>query len=277
MHAQVNGTELYYETLGAGVPLLLMHGGLGFDHSGFRPAHDQLADQGTQVIYYDHRGNGRSARPESWEGITHDTFTTDADALREHLGLEKVVLLGHSYGGFLAMEYALRHQEHLSGLILLCTAPTLDYPDVIMQNVRRRSTPETAEVLMGALGNPTTDEAVYRDMWHTILPLYFKQPDAVDCDGVLARAHLSAVAGYHAFTNLVPNYNVLPRLGEIRVPTLVMAGRDDFITPPEQAERIQQAIPGAELVIFEESGHFPFVEEPAKYFDVVTEFVRRNA
>ncbi len=129
---------------------------------------------------------------------------------------------------------------------------------------------------MGALGNPTTDEAAYRDMWQIILPLYFKQPDAVDCDEVIARAHLSAAASYHAFTKCVPTYNVLPRLGEIRIPTLVMACRDDFITPPEQSERIQQAIPGAELVIFEESGHFPFVEEPAKYFDVVTGFVRHT-
>src|SRR4051794_5275320 len=112
MLAQVNGTELYYTTHGHGRPLLVMHGGLGLDHAYFRPWLDALGDV-SELIYYDHRGNGKSARPTDWSGVTHATWADDADALREQLGHERITLYGHSYGGFLALEYALRHADHL--------------------------------------------------------------------------------------------------------------------------------------------------------------------
>ena len=116
MFANVNGTRLFYETEGDGPPLMFMHGGLGFDHTYFRPWVDPLAEDYT-LIFYDHRGNGRSERPASLDDVFHSTWADDGDALREHLEIEKMVLLGHSYGGLLAQHYALRHQDHLRGLI----------------------------------------------------------------------------------------------------------------------------------------------------------------
>lgn len=103
MHAQVNGTEFYYATVGQGRPMMLMHGGLGLDHAGFAPGFDQLGDQ-EELIDYDHRGNGRSQRPDNLEGVTHDTWIADADALRARLGHERMILFGRSYGSFLAQD-----------------------------------------------------------------------------------------------------------------------------------------------------------------------------
>src|SRR4051794_4879294 len=108
MQAEINGTQLFYTTHGQGRPMLVMHGGLGFDHTYFRPWLDPLGEQVT-LIYYDQRGQGQSARIESFAGVTHETLVDDADALREHLGYDQIILLGHSYGGFLAQDYALRH------------------------------------------------------------------------------------------------------------------------------------------------------------------------
>jgi len=119
--------------------MLLMHGGLGLDHSAFPPYFDNLGDLLT-LIYYDHRGNGRSARPDSFEAITHATWVDDADALRAQLGYEQIILFGHSYGGFLAQEYALRYPERLAGLILCCTAPAIDYMPLIQANAAARHT-----------------------------------------------------------------------------------------------------------------------------------------
>jgi pimeloyl-ACP methyl ester carboxylesterase len=100
-----------------------MHGGLGFDHTSLHPWLDPLGEE-MHLIYYDHRGNGRSGRPPL-ETLTFEQFCADADALRAHLGYEKVAVLGYSFGGFIALEYALRYPERLSHLILLDTAPTL--------------------------------------------------------------------------------------------------------------------------------------------------------
>ena len=126
MKADVNGTSLYYEVVGSGNPLLIMHGGLGFDHTYFRPWIDSLAED-SKLVFYDHRGNGRSDRSKPLDDVYHSTWADDANALREHLGIEKMVLMGHSYGGVLALHYALRYPETLSGLILATTYPAWNY------------------------------------------------------------------------------------------------------------------------------------------------------
>lgn len=96
--AAINGTELFYVIVGEGLPCLMMHGGLGFDHNVLHPSLDPLGDT-FNLIYYDHRGNGRSGTPDK-ETMTHAQFAADGDALAEHLGHEKVAVIGHSYGGF---------------------------------------------------------------------------------------------------------------------------------------------------------------------------------
>src|ERR671927_1770888 len=135
--AHLNGTKLFYAEVGQGrVPCLVMHGGLGFDHTCLHPWLDPLGDV-MHLVYYDHRANGRSGRPPL-ETITFEQLCSDADALREHLGFEEVAVLGYSFGGCIALEYALRYPERISHLILLDTAPTLDYGEEIEANARRK-------------------------------------------------------------------------------------------------------------------------------------------
>ncbi len=121
---RLNDTEVFYSEVGEGIPCLVMHGGLGFDHTVMHPWLDPLGDV-MRLVYYDHRCNGRSGRPPL-ETLTFERLCADADALRERLGFEEVAVMGHSYGGFVALEYALRYPRRLSHLILLDTAPTLD-------------------------------------------------------------------------------------------------------------------------------------------------------
>jgi proline iminopeptidase len=274
MQAQVNGTELFYTTHGSGRPMLVMHGGLGLDHAYFRPWLDELGDV-AELIYYDHRGNGKSARPANWEGITHATWADDADALRAQLGHERIILYGHSYGGFLALEYALRHGEHLAGLILSCTAPALDYPEVILANAERRGSPEIMQTVMTGLADPTDSDEGYRALMGAIMPLYFKRYDPEVARQIDAVSTYSGGAFRHSFTACIPSYNVLDRLGEICTPTLILSGREDWITPPAQGgERLHAGLPNSELVIFEESGHFPFIEEAQRFNAGVKDWVR---
>jgi proline iminopeptidase len=109
--------DLYVEVVGDGPPLMLMHGGLDLDHTYFGPWLDPLADH-SPPIFFDHSGNGCSPRPQGFDGVRRATWADEADALRVKLGHNRIVLLGQSYGGFIAMEYALRRQDH-SELVII--------------------------------------------------------------------------------------------------------------------------------------------------------------
>jgi proline iminopeptidase len=277
MYASVNGTDLYFERHGRGIPILVMHGGLGLDHTYFRPWLDRLGEC-AELIYYDHRGNGRSSRTASLAGVDHATFAADADQLREHLGLDRFILLGHSYGGFLAQEYALRYGGeggHLAGLVLCSTAPALDYAPVTMANAMARGKPDELAALGEAFGRPMASDDDMRAIWMRILPLYFKQYDAGTGQRIDHATRYSAAAWNHANANCLPTFNTVARLAEIDLPTLVISGADDWITPPEQGRRLQAAIANAELALFERSGHFPFIEEPDKFIATVSGWLGR--
>lgn len=264
MKAHINGAEIFYERSGKGKPMFIMHGGLGLDHTYFRPWLDGLSDQ-IELIFYDHRGNGRSERPSSMDGITHQTWIEDADALREYLGFEKIILFGHSYGGFLAMEYALRFPEHLEGLILCDTAPVMDYMPVIQENAAKKGTPDSLAALGEVFTRPMNDYEDWRSHWMRILPLYFKKYDPVICAAMDEKTSYSPAAWNHANVNCLPFFNTLERLKDIKTPTLVIGGADDWIMTKEQSARIHASLPDSQLLIIEESGHFPFIEENDRF------------
>ena len=274
MVAHVNGTALYYETTGAGRPLLVMHGGLGFDHTYLRPWLDRLGDH-AEVVYYDHRGNGRSERPADWSAVTHATWADDADALREALGFERVVLFGHSYGSYLALEYAARYPHRLDGLILSKVAPVADFAGPMMAAVDARGLPEAAAALRAAFtGGPVESDEAMRQGVLAIAPLYTLDPELAP--RLLAGMRFSAEAYNHAFGRCLPTYDVRAHLAAIDVPTLVLAGRHEMMPPPEQgAERLHAALPSSELVFFEHSAHFPFAEEPDAFTDAVAAWLDR--
>lgn len=249
--------------------MLLMHGGSGLDHTYFHPWLDPLSNE-VQLIYYDQLGQGRSTRPESYEGISMSTWADEADALRASLGFDRIILLGHSFGGFIAQEYALRHGDHLDGLILCDTAPVLDYQDVIMANAQSRGTAEQVQAVIAGLSAPVADDDSFRQLWTTILPLYFNNYDPEVGKQMDEATQYSAQGFNQGMGVCLPTFNVLSRLNEIKAPTLVLAGRHDWITPPAQAaERIHAQIPNAKLVVFEDSGHFPFIEENKGFLTTV--------
>ena len=266
--AHLNGTELFYVRVGEGLPCLVMHGGLGFDHTCLHPWLDPLGEE-MHLVYYDHRGNGRSGRPPT-ETITFEQLCADADALREHLGFEKVAVLGYSFGGCIALEYALRYPERLSHLILLDTAPAFDYGEEIEANARRKgATPEHLEALDASA---ETDAGLWR-LWKSIEPLYFHTFDADLAERVLGKT-IPSVEASEAGDAILEAWDLTPRLGEISAPTLILVGEDDFICPPSRAEIMHEGIPNSDLVIFERSGHFPYIEEPGAFFDAIRGWLR---
>lgn len=264
---EVNGGNLFHEILGSGTPILVMHGGLGLDHQYFRPTLDSWGDF-AQLIYFDHRGNGQSDAPEDWNSVTLESLASDGDALRAALGLDKVILYGHSYGGFIALEYATRFQDNLHGLILGSTSPNVQYEP----NIPDWATEEALGALGAIFSGPAENDEQWAELWSTVLPLYWKDMDTELAADIHNRTHYRAAAWNRA-SQLLGEFQMVGKMAQITVPTLLLSGRFDFITGPQAHEDMHAEIPNSELVFFEESGHFPFITEAEKYRSVVQEWV----
>lgn len=270
----IRDVSLYIDVVGHGYPLALMHGGPSTDHwtlTAFR----QCADQFT-LVFYDHRANGRSeGAPVS--SMTWDNLTADADALRAKLGFERWAVLGHSFGGHVALEYALRYPDRLSHLVLLDTGGDSRWAQ---QNAPR---------LLAARGYPPAKVELVRRWFHgefapkEYLPILMRLGDAYNYHPIRGTARTLMHGGWHskmrpealifAGRRLIRGWTVNDRLGEITAPTLVIAGRDDFVFPPQCQHELADGIPNARLHLVDHAGHNPHDEQTAEVMRVVREFL----
>lgn len=253
-----------------------MHGGMGFDQKTLRPWLEPLSDS-CELVFYDHRGNGRSARPGDWSRVDHGSWVEDAEALRQRLSLGRIVLFGHSWGGFIAQEYALRFPDSLAGLILCSTAPALDYGAVIVANAQGRGTEAQVKTLIEALTAPLADDAALGALMASISPLYFHRDGELNAARVFERVTYSAKAFNKGLFECAPSFSTLSRLGQIRAPTLLLGGDDDWIMPAAYGlERLTAGVRHASVIRFARSGHFPFVEEPDLFLTTVRAWLRQS-
>ena len=276
MYADVNGTRLYYEIVGEGRPILLSHGGLGaYDHSSFKPWLEPLADE-FQLIFYDHRGGGLSGRPDSLADFGDEDWGDDMDALRAHLGLDRVTVLGHSYGSSIATHFAVNYPQHLEALIYVSGYPAWDFTETVLENLQERGSPEQIEAIgAGFSGSIQTDEQL-AEMYAVVGGLYFTEPNGPAARLYAKDTVYSAIAFNRSIVDLLPVYDMADRIHEIKAPTLILSGSNDWITPYEKASaRLHRDIEGSELVRFANSGHMPFAEEPEKFLQVVSEWLQK--
>ena len=284
MRARIRGTEIYFDVEGMGlVPegarmverpvAFVIHGGPGGDHTGFKPALTPLAER-MQLVYFDHRGQGRSAKGDP-ATYTLDENVEDMEALRQHLGLGPIVSIGTSYGGMVAMAHAARYPRSVSHLVLVVTAAHAGFNARARQLVAERGTAEQKEVAAqlwaGALDTPEKLRRYYDVMG----PLYSRSHDPVAAKAGRDRGILSPEALNRAFApgGFLQHYDLRPELARIVAPTLILAGRHDWICPPEFSQEIHSLIPGSDLRIFEESSHSIRADEPQKLLDAIAGFV----
>ena len=270
----IRGVSLFVKIVGSGYPLVLMHGGPGLDHTTLLPL-EPLADQFT-LVFYDHRCNGRSEGAEQ-STMTWENLTADAEALRQTLGFEKWAVLGQSFGGNVALEYALRYPQSLSHLVLMNTGgdswwvrhnaaellAKRGYSDAAVQAVRRFFTGQLAPDEVTRTVMKFGQAYFYRFSLFGMVREMLFGPKAVR----------KSEAGIFAHTQLHPGWTVMDRLSEIRVPTLVMAGREDFLYPPEHQAILADRLPNAQLEIIERASHNPQMERPAEVMAALRHFM----
>ncbi len=272
---KIRDVSLFTEVVGNGYPLVLMHGGPGFDHFALLPFR-QLADRFT-LIFYDHRCNGRSTgAPVS--SMTWQNLAADAEALRQELGFERWAVLGHSFGGQVALEYALRYPASLSHLVLLDAGGDSWW---LQQNVagllaRRGYNAKKVELVRRWFNGEFAPREAFPIFLRMRDVYYHRSIWPVLARGAIHggwRMRVRPEAGIFAGRQLWKGWTVMDRLGEIRVPALVMAGRHDVIFPPEHQGQLAAGIPHARLQIVEHAGHDPASERPAEVMAAVTGFI----
>jgi proline iminopeptidase len=285
MRARIRDTEIFFDVEGATlVPdgprmverpvAFLLHGGPGGDHSGFKPAFSPLAER-MQLIYVDHRGQGRSARGPK-ESYTLDNNVEDLEALRQYLGLDKVVVIGVSYGGMVALAYASRYPESVSHLVAIVTSPSYRFLERAKAILAERGTDEQRAMGDILWAGAFEDEEQLKQYYAVMGPLYSLKHDPEKAAESRARGIRSVDAINQGFGGFLRTYDVTGDLHKVTAPTLVIGGRHDWICPPELSEEIARLIPHADLRIFENSSHSVAADEHDLLMDVIKGFVVYN-
>jgi proline-specific peptidase len=258
-------------------PVLALHGGPGSTHNYFGPL-ERLADE-RPVVLYDQIGCGNSDRPQDIEWNVA-VFRDEVDAVRDKLGLERIHLLGTSWGGMLAQEHVLSGAQGIVSLVLSSTLANLALWNEEQLKLKAELPPEVIDVLDRHEQAGTYDDPEYEEA----MDLYF---DRHFYRGPKPRPELEAMAQgkatnvYRAMqgpnewttTGALKGWDTRARLHEIEVPTLVIRGRYDMCTEPIAAELVN-GIRGARELVLEHSSHTPVLEETERYLDVVGAFVR---
>jgi proline iminopeptidase len=226
-----------------------------------------------RFVYYDQRGNGQ-ADDAPVETYTHGQYVADAEALRRHFGFDRMALSGGSYGGIIAMEYALRHPEPLVAMVLRGTAASFELQDAALANALDADLPGVDRTMLENLffGRMKDDDDL-RDHFAKIYPMYSTTYNPDKLKELFARKRFRARTHNAFFQNAFPRYDIRDRLGEIETPTLILAGRHDWITPIRFAQELADNLPNVKLVIFENAGHAINADEPEKFREVTLDFL----
>ncbi|MCX6029075.1 MAG: alpha/beta hydrolase [Chloroflexi bacterium] len=262
------------KVIGRGYPLLLMHGGPGADHStllSFLPCADQFT-----LVFYDHRCNGRSDGV-AVSSMTWENLTADAEALRQTLGFDKWAVLGHSFDGMVALEYALRYPQSLSHLLLMDTGGDTRWvqenaPEILAKRGYSAATVKVARRFFN--GQIAPNEVVPAML--KFGRAYYHNPSLLMLayEAILAlRIKRRPEALIFGFSQLLKGWTVMDRLSGIKTPTLVLAGRHDFQFPPEHQAQLANGISNARLKIIECAGHNAPMERSAEVIQAVRHFM----
>jgi proline iminopeptidase len=289
-YVDANGVMIYYKSFGKGAPLVLLHGGPGASHDYFLPYLLPLARQ-NRLIFIDERGSGRSQKLEDPSGYTVENMVEDVETVRKALGLGKINLLGHSYGGVLAQAYALKYQQNLNHLILGSTFSSTKAINQIFVDMKQKMSPELraridkmeADGLYGH-GKPYEQNRYTNDYmtaaWgEGYFPyLYQRHPDPnydPIANGVMSWDLYREMWGSHGefvIDGNLKSAEYTDRLATIKVPTLVICGDHDE-SAPSLSEAMHAKIAGSKMVVLPQSGHMTFVDQPDLFVKDVEQFL----
>jgi proline-specific peptidase len=283
------GYQTWYRIVGEGeepgkLPLFCLHGGPGACHD-YLESLDAMAASGRRVIYYDQLGCGNSGIPESKPDMwTIPLYVEEVDVVRRALGLERIHLLGQSWGGMLAMEYMFTQPQGVASVTIASSPSSMIQWVEEANKLRQELPPEVEAVLQKHEAAGTTDSQEYQDAMNVFYARHvcrvIPNPEYVQRSFAKLGANpevymtMNGPSEFHV-VGTIKNWDVRHRLPEINAPTLVTSGRYDEATPVI-AETVKTGVRGAEWVLFEESSHMAHVEEAERYMQVLSAFISKH-
>jgi proline iminopeptidase len=274
--AALNDIELAYTVAGAGPLLVITSPGWGIGSTylkqGLKPLQEHF-----RIIFVTTRGSGRSTRPEDIYKMGSAHMADDIEQLRLYLGLPAIDMFGHSNGGAIAISYAERYGMHLRKLILVSSQLLGFDAGKMIQSFLDASAidPRYRDAVPYALQPHPEDDADFRQHFINRLPLYLHDPqeNAATFIRHMGQSFSAWPSRMQAAVDQLPAAEQITKLAEICAQTLILAGRHCWVCPVAISERLRAGIGGSRLVVFERSGHFPWIEEPEHFFREVTRFL----
>lgn len=273
--------QIYYESYGSGLPMVVLHGGPGLTMDYLFP-HLLDLEQFGEIIFYDQRGTGQSSHCEiSNDLVTIEQFIEDLEDIRKNLNLQEFILLGHSFGGFLAMQYALQHQKHLKGMILMSTLPAnyegmLAFAQEFNQRTMSCQQQLSAFEDIEQFNQLSVDEI--QKIYQIIFSFYFYDPKQLN-NLKLKFEDKSAKNGFYIEKQMSAqclfkdNLNLFPSLSKLDIPCLVLHGEQDII-PLNTAIAIHENLTKSNMVVLQECDHFPFIEKKQETMRSIENFMQ---
>lgn len=285
MKAKIRGTEIYFDVAGMQLApvkndfeerpvLFLLHGGPGGDHLRFKQTSLELQNN-AQLIFIDHRGSGRSKKTNPKEYSLENNIE-DIEALRKHLGLNKICILGTSYGGVVAQGYAIRYPKNLEKLILVVTAPSYHFLAEAKENLKIRGTAQQIAKAKDLWDGTFKNTKQVASFFKLMEPMYSVKASKRKTKLPKTKTIWSHEALNKGFGEFLRHYNYLPKLKNIKCPTLVLAGAKDWICSPEQSKLIAKHIPHSRLKIFKNASHAVAIDAHQQYIKAIQHFLEKG-
>ncbi|MBO6587269.1 MAG: alpha/beta fold hydrolase [Gracilimonas sp.] len=274
----VNGTELYVKVMGEGEALMVLHGGPGFNHDYFLPYLTPLAKH-FRLILFDQRGMGRSSTNLDSTSFSIDYLVDDIEALRTELDLDAIHLLAHSWGGKLAMKYAIRYPASLKSLILSNTvAPSSEFNEATFaafSKLNERQNLEELNAILDKIRGGNREVGVFEKFTKlNFRPMFYDTSRVHELTLNFSQTYFET----QSLLSLLPppnqRENLFPDLASVDVPVLIIRGELEP-TPIQSDQKLVDTFPDARLINFSKAGHFPFIERPQAFKDSLTEFINK--
>lgn len=276
----VNGTKLYVKEIGNGSPIIVVHGGPGLNHSYFLPHLNSLAKK-YRVIFYDQRACGNSSGDLDSTQMNLDLFVEDIEAIRESLNLGKISILAHSWGGLVAMKYAVKYSKNISSLILSnSVSPKFgEFEKETNQRLKLRISKEDSLLRSDILKSAdfkSGDLNYYTKLFKlSFKPSFYYRSSLNKMQLILPPDFLSKRKVLFYMSKDLSGYDFYPDLKNITCKTLIIHGAYDGM-PLELSKKIQGSIANSKLVVIKNAGHFPFIDRQKKYNYIVNHFIYQN-
>ncbi|MGL1890814.1 MAG: alpha/beta fold hydrolase [Spirochaetaceae bacterium] len=273
----INGVNLYFKTIGKGIPIIVVHGGPGLAHNYLFTYFSQLCDQ-YQIIFYDQRACGLSTGDETEKDITMENFIEDIEGIRKAFGIDKVNLIGQSYGGLITLSYAVKYPQNMGSLLILESAAANPESDIQFELIidKRKSQFDKTQLskFENELEFSNAKSEIMKKYFMILFKYYFFDESFLSelsldylTDKMVDKLFLSGRC-------IKSDPNLLKLLPIIKCPTLIIHGDYDPI-PVEDIRLIHNAIVQSQFIIIKDCGHFAHIEKQSQYFNEIRKFYNK--